>query len=234
MKRLIYFLTIITFISCNSDKISTQLLNKNENLIKSIFQFTVGQHLRNPTRAKTCFYKSEKLMDRYKLLMKSIIDNQINKDSILKFLMYLESSGAITKGFYQQEDFNLKNESLLIYQIQNLTYQGLQYFKYKMNEKQHVTNLTKIISIKKENYIEFYPVSIDTSYLPNIMIGKLKENENEFETSFISADIKGDFNYQIKMKDLNKINLKDKVEGLYVFETFDGEFDTIRFSNKIE
>ena len=51
-----------------------------------------------------------------------------------------------------------------------------------MNEKQYVTNLTKIISIKKENYIEFYPASIDTSYLPYIMIGKLKENENEFET----------------------------------------------------
>ena len=47
-------------------------------------------------------------MDRYKLLMKSIIDNQINKDSIQKFLMFLENSGTITKGFYQQEDFNLK------------------------------------------------------------------------------------------------------------------------------
>jgi hypothetical protein len=153
MKRLIYFLTIITFISCSSDKVSKQLLDKNENLISTSFHFIESQYLLNPAKTVTSYDKSEKLLNKYNVLKQKIKDNQLDTDLIQEFINFLENSETIITGLYQQEDFNLKNESLLLYQIQNLTYQGLQNLKWKINEKQHVTNLTKIVTIKKQNYI---------------------------------------------------------------------------------
>lgn len=230
MKKVLYLILLSALFSCNSEGISTELIDNNEYLIRESIHFLEIRNSLDPYKAANSHEKTRKILLSYNTISELIELGQVDNVTIQNYLNEIEKLDVIKLDFYQNHVFNYKSTRVLKYQIQNLTLQALHTLKLEFYDTYYSSYKTKILTVKKGNSIEFHPFSIDTLNLPHILVGELKQNTNEFNESFIELGTKN----KISLEELAKIGLVKNIEGICIYRNFIGKLDTLRFINLIE